>query len=369
MSELTSSTTDTPGHRTDHTMDELTKAFITEYAKPMPAPVGVSNREIVKKAVRFENPPRVPYCFSIPFESDFFETAVVRFLFESEQKNNPAKGELYYDEWGVGQIVTGRGHDQSCEPPLDDLGKLSTYQLPDLASPSRFEAFKPMLEHAVQQGKFVLADDPINLYERSKQLVGFEKLMVSFYTDKDAVKRLLSGMTDLMLSIIDQWAAIGGIDGFMTWDDWGLQTGLQISPEMFREFFRPFYRKIADRVHDKGMLLFLHSCGDIFDIIEDLIEIGIDVLQLDQPRLMGHQRLSDTFGGRICFWNTVDIQWSVADERTESEIRDEVKKMISSYHRFNGGLIARHYPQPDDIHLSHERNWAIYNAFMDMGCR
>ena len=72
----------------------------------------------------------------------------------------------------------------------------------------------------------------------------------------------------------------------------------------------------------------------------------------------------------MCMWNTVDIQWSVADGVTEGDICREVETMVRIYDpgRYGGGFIARHYPQPRDIDLSAERQRLIYAAFMDHGC-
>ncbi|MBW2093116.1 MAG: hypothetical protein JRI34_13460, partial [Deltaproteobacteria bacterium] len=99
-----------------------------------------------------------------------------------------------------------------------------------------------------------------------------------------------------------------------------------------------------------------------------MIDIGVDVLQLDQPRLMGHKKLTDDFGGKICFWNTVDIQWSVSGDITDDDIRNEVRDMVEIFNRFGGGFMARHYPQPHDIQLSRERCMLIYEAFLENGC-
>jgi len=93
-----------------------------------------------------------------------------------------------------------------------------------------------------------------------------------------------------------------------------------------------------------------------------------DVVQLDQPRLMGHQRLSDEFGGRICFWNTADIQWSTRAEIADEQLHAEVCAMVRSFDRFGGGFMARQYPQPDDIELSQQRHEVIYRAFLESGC-
>jgi uroporphyrinogen-III decarboxylase len=201
-----------------------------------------------------------------------------------------------------------------------------------------------------------------------RALMGFEELMVAPYTQPEGLNALLDRLTDLTVAAIEQWASIGGVDGYMTWEDWGLQTSLQMKVETFREFYKPRYARIVETAHSHGMHYFWHNCGHILDMIPDMIEIGVDVVQLDQPRLMGHHALTQLFGGRICFWNTVDIQWSTRGGVTVDEVRAEVSDMVASFDRFDGGFIARQYPQPWDIDLSYEHNIAIYEAFMGNGC-
>ena len=111
-----------------------------------------------------------------------------------------------------------------------------------------------------------------------------------------------------------------------------------------------------------------HNCGYIVDMMEDMIDIGVDVVQLDQPRLMGYDQLTEKFGGRFCFWNTADIQWTTQEAVTNEQIEVDIEEMVGSFNRFNGGFIARHYPQPDDIHLSQEKQLLIYESFKNHGC-
>lgn len=226
---------------------------------------------------------------------------------------------------------------------------------------------KPYIDLAHDQGKYVLADDTIFLFERAKLLMGFEELMMAPYSQPQLFRDLLELLTDLIIRCIERYGEIGNVDGFMTWDDWGLQTSLQVSPDIFREYYKPCYTRITESVHRHGMDFFLHSCGMIMDIIPDIIEMGVDVLQLDQPQLMGHENLADRFASKICFWNTVDIQWSVDPKRTDEDIRQEVASMTRIYGR-EGGFIARQYPQPEDIGLTPERNMVIYEAFIENGC-
>jgi uroporphyrinogen-III decarboxylase len=140
--------------------------------------------------------------------------------------------------------------------------------------------------------------------------------------------------------------------------------------DTFREYYRPCYQRIVDACHARGMHFIWHNCGYIVDLFPDMIEMGVDAVQLDQPRLMGHTNLIEWLGGKVCMWNTVDIQWSTSEGRTDEEIRRDVADMVRIYdpqgHR--GGFIAKHYPQPWDIELPAQQQRLIYETFMANGC-
>jgi uroporphyrinogen-III decarboxylase len=191
------------------------------------------------------------------------------------------------------------------------------------------------------------------------------------YAQPDGLRKLLDRLSGLVVEAVETYARMGIYSGFITYEDWGMQNGLQMKIDTFREFYKPVYKRIADTCHKHKMHFFWHNCGYIIDMFPDMIEIGVDVLQLDQPRLMGHQKLIDMLGGKLCMWNTVDIQWSVLDEVTDAEIRREVADMLRIYDvkKYHGGFIAKHYPQPWDINLPPGRQRLIYEAFMENGCR
>ena len=81
-----------------------------------------------------------------------------------------------------------------------------------------------------------------------------------------------------------------------------------IQPELWRQFFKERYREQFQLAHSLGMKVFFHSCGQVYDIIPDLIEIGTDLLNLNQPDLFGIEKLGQEFGGRVCFVCPVDHQ-------------------------------------------------------------
>jgi hypothetical protein len=363
-------------------MSSRLQQILELYLTSTPAPPGVTSRDIVRKAIEFDAPPRVPYSFITPLASDFFEVAAVpRFLGLADpggdaanlwtgekEKENRNLGDRYYDEWGIGWEVTGRAWDHAFDSPLRDLQRLDGYRFPDVADPRKFDVLQPYVEQAQDAGKYVVGFDPIMMFERMRALLGFEELMVAPYTQPRGLEGLLDRLADLEVAVIEQWARIGSVNAYMTWDDWGLQTTLQMNPEAFRQYYKPRYARIAEAAHQGGMHYIWHNCGYIMDMFEDMIEIGVDVVQLDQPRLMGHRELAGRFGGRICFWNTVDIQWSTIENPSENEIRAEVAEMMKAFNRFGGGIIARQYPDANDIEMSPECHMQIYEAFIENGC-
>jgi hypothetical protein len=351
-------------------VDAELEQILLGYLEPLPAPRGMNSREIVRKAIEFDSPPRIPYSFFRPLRSDFCELVILEEAILGGIAGRPPGrvGEVYRDEWGIGRKLSEGRWDRVLDHPLANLERLDGYRFPAVDAPRRYTRLAPWVERARRAGKYCVGFDPVLMFERACDLLGFEALMVASYTQPERLEVLLDRLADLTISAIEQWARVGGVDGFMTWEDWGLQSGLPMRLETFRRFYRPRYARMVEAAHRRGMHYIWHNCGQILDMLPDMIELGVDVVQMDQPRLMGHRRLSDAFGGKICFWNTVDTQWCTLEGVRDDDLRAEVAEMVGAFDRFDGGFMARHYPQGDDIGLSTERHELVYRSFLDCGC-
>lgn len=246
------------------------------YVRPVPTPPGFTSYDIVRRAIELDDPPRIPYSFMEPLESDFVELAAVIGATGALNMYDVPKGEIAFDEWGVGWRSSGRlwGHADVC--PLADLSALHSYQFPDVWTDAQTALARLLLEAGTAAGKYVMGADPIHMYERMRGLMGFENLMVAMYDDRERFEVLLDTLTDMTIAVVRKYADLGGVHGFMTWDDWGLQTNLQINPAYWRKMFKPRYARIVAACHSANMHYVLHSCGFIWAIIPDLIEIGVD---------------------------------------------------------------------------------------------
>ena len=334
--------------------------------KPEPTPRGMSSQEIVRRAIEFDNPPRIPYYFL--FHPNAADIILIGPLSESsDNRGGREKGEIYEDNWGVRRVVTGRLWDHPIDYPLKDLSKFDSYKFPNMIK--GIKPIKPLVRLGNMAKKYMVGWNPIYMYETMRSLMGFEELMMAPYLQPDGLHRLLNKLTEMTIQAVEAYHQIGGIHGFLTAEDWGLQGSLQMKIDTFREFYKPYYQRIINACHERSIHFIWHNCGVISDMFPDMIEMGVDVVQFDQPRLMGHQKLIEALGGKICMWNCVDIQWASKEEITDDDIREEILTMLKTYDPINhkGGFIAKHYPQPWDINLSAERQMLIYQTFMDSG--
>ncbi len=254
-------------------------------------------------------------------------------------EDRPQKG---VDEWGavwenIGDMNLGEVKDF----PLKDWEDFDKLNIPDIHDPKRWSHLVNIREQAGD--KFMLANG-ITLFERVHFLRGLENTWMDIYDHPDKLGNLVDILVEMGLSAIEKFAKLGA-DGYIFPDDWGLQNRLMISPDAWREIWKPRYARIFKAVHNAGMLAFLHCCGYIIDILDDLIEIGLDVIHMDQQENMGLKLLGERFGGRITFFSPVDIQNTMVNG-TLDEIRAYCRKMVKFLGRPNGGFIPRWYSDP-----------------------
>jgi uroporphyrinogen-III decarboxylase len=162
--------------------------------------------------------------------------------------------------------------------------------------------------------------------------------MTDLHTDRDRVERVLDIVFNFENGLIDQ-AVQYPVDCIAFGDDWGTQKGLMIPPDLWRSVFRARYEDQFARIHRAGKKVWFHTCGDVSAIIGDLIDVGVDVIELLQPDLLGVARLASGFGGKVCFCCSVDHQ-----RRAISGTRDEIfayaRFLRDTLGTFSGGFIA-----------------------------
>ncbi|MBI2438020.1 MAG: hypothetical protein HYV36_04305 [Lentisphaerae bacterium] len=296
--------------------------------------MSMTSREIVNRTVRFEGAERIPYALTEAYGTDFTGVGM-----DPSPDARPKNG---VDEWGCVWANIGISNLGEVKTfPLRDWADWGKLNVPDIRDPRRWEKLAGARDRAGD--KFLLAGG-ISLFERVHFLRGLESTWADIHVSPAELGRLIDVLVDMNLYAIERYAA-SGADGYIFCDDWGLQNRLMISPESWRAIWKPRYERVYAAAHAAGLLTFLHSCGHITAILDDLIQIGLDVIQMDQQENMGLELLGERFGGRITFWCPVDIQATMVRGSLD-DIRAYCRKLVTTLGRPQGGFIAQWYSDP-----------------------
>lgn len=326
----------------------------------------MTGKEIIKRVLTFDAPPRIGLDFNDPHQKDIAWLSSARLC-------SPARDP--YTEWGQYPDILSEVPDFHGEVYVDPFGSiygrlgektkgecvkgalqdgwdaLADYRMPEY-DPTYEVELRAQIDR--NQDRFLLAALPVGIFSTIRDVRRIDNMLVDLLLEQEKVGEFL-GMVENFTCMLVEKAAAMGFDGVVMYDDWGTQHALMISPELWRKLFRPVYERVIARAHDLGMSFFLHSCGHVFEIIGDLIEVGVDAFQFDQPDLSGVDALADNFGGRATFWCPVDIQ-SIMATGDRAKIEAEARKMVQRFAAHGGGFIAKDYPAWEDIDVDEE--WA-----------
>jgi uroporphyrinogen decarboxylase len=328
----------------------------------------ITSKDLVRKAIAFRSPERVPYNF------DSNRTPVIaerygddfEWVFSSAAGDTfprPLGNDRYVNEFGVVYHRPGVTFGEAREFPLADLARVQSYQVPDFSRPARFAAMEEIVRH--NPDKYILGMFPHFLFQQMMDLFGFEQLMVAFLGERWSVDMIADRLMQSCLRMVDCFADRGA-DGMIAIEDLGLQDRLIIAPDLWREVFKPRMAAVVEACHARKMHFFIHCCGGIVEVIEDFIEIGVDVLQIDQQDNMGIDELARRFAGRLCFFCPVDIQTTLPLGPVE-RIQSQAKHLMKAFGSRGGGFMAKTYPQPGAIGIPEEYTRVMCETFRTFG--
>ena len=320
----------------------------------------MSSYDVVRRAIEFQNPDRLPILIEGIGPSDVH---TVRWNQIGTGDNSLRET---VDEWGctwtrseVKNMGLVTGH------PLEDWDSIDDFSWPDPDNPELYEGMEERFKDS--DGKYVRTNLFMLLFERIHSLRGFENTLTDFYLERERIIKLADRIVEYDLGIIRNIAQRfpGRIHGMIFSDDWGTQQNLIINPEMWRKFFKSRYKSIFDAIHQVGWHAWMHSCGRINDIIGDLIEIGVDTLNIQQPRVLGIEEIGQKFRGQICFVSLCDIQQTLPF-KDDYQIINEAKLLLEHWAAPNGGFILDDYPDEEELTLDVGKKRIMLDAFLNL---
>ncbi len=333
--------------------------------------------EIIQRNINFDNPDRIGLRFNGLGVSDVFRIYLQppkKYIPEGVQAltmNKKIRTPIgTTDEWGCKweglEDISGEDMGQVLDPPLKNIEDMDSYAIPDPYDPDRFAGLEETLQKA--EGKFVQLNSPFCMFERMHFIHGFEPTLEDLVLKPELSEALLDKLIGYQIGIVEMAGKLGKghIHCFDTTDDWGTQKNMFISPKMWRKIFKPRYKRLIDAIHDNGMVIRFHSDGRINAIHEDLVEIGVDILNIHQPLLVGIDEVSEKLQGKVCFEVSVDIQ-STLPGGTQEAIESQVKELVQKWATPHGGMIGIEYRYGGAIGITQQAlQWEL-EAFQKYG--
>ena len=241
--------------------------------------------------------------------------------------------EMTYDafdyEAAICDIFPGHGAILGGEGPIQTRADFEKYPFDDL--PRIFwETYQPHLEairEALPPGMKAYGGCGYGIFESSQDLVGFEPLSIMLFEDLELFGELFRKIGDLYVTL---WCRMVREYGdifvfFRMGDDLGYKSSTMLSPEIIRQHILPQYRRVIDLVHQAGKKFLLHSCGCIFEVMEDLIGLGIDAKHSNEDQIAPFEKWIELYGSRIGLFGGIDVN-TVCTNSPDDVYREVLEK-------------------------------------------
>jgi uroporphyrinogen decarboxylase len=200
-------------------------------------------------------------------------------------------------------------------------------------------------------------------------LRGFKDWFIDFADNQELCMRIHEMTADLAIEVAGRFLDEVGeyIEVVMLGDDIAGQSGLMIHPNDFRKFIKPQWKRLFDFMRSRtNAKMCLHCCGNITAILDDIIDLGIEVInpvQVSNPK-MNTKSLKQNYGDKLVFWGAIDTQHILPNGSVE-DVRKEVKGRIDDLAPGGGYILsAVHTVQPD---VPSENLVALYDAALEFG--
>lgn len=302
----------------------------------------------------------------------------VRYLYLNSPKNwkdIELGNNTYKDEFGIIRKKASFYYD-IIHHPLGDAKypeQIEKYPWPDPRDPSRFEGLEKEAKRLYENTEFALATanaEVGSIFENCWYMVGFNKFLEDLLVNPDFATELLKRWCNYWIAVNDELLdRVGDYIEYVTvGDDLTFQIGLMMSMDVYRKMIKPWQKKLYSFIKSKtNAKIYYHICGTVKDILNDLIDVGIDILQPVQKEAAGNNlsELKKNYGLQITFCGGISQQKTMPFGTVEA-VREEVKETIKILAPGGGYMfVTGHNIQPD---VPPENILAAYDIANEFGC-
>ena len=316
----------------------------------------MTHRENILRAIRFETPEYIPMTFHInaacwhSYPQDSLQELMAGhpFLFPNfTPSNEPVTPKLapnaranhpYTDRWGcVWESAEDGITGTVIQHPLADWSDFDDYAPPD---PRKGDGVADYLHEGTDSEN---STQPVvgglrhgHTFLQLCDLRGYQNLLFDMVDDEPRLWKLIEMVEEFNMYFVRK-AIDNRVDYVVYPEDLGMQHGPMLSPDHFRRFIKPSYQRLMKPARDSGLPVHMHSDGDIRDLVDDIIDGGVEVINL-QDLVNGIDWIAEKFAGKVCVDLDIDRQ-AITPNGTPGEIdaliREEVEKIGSS----KGGMM------------------------------
>jgi uroporphyrinogen decarboxylase len=319
----------------------------------------MTKREVVRQVLDHERPPYVPWNIGLTKEAreklqrhfghpdldDALQNHMLRLGSDIGFFTNLG-ADRFQDVFGV---VWDRSIDKDIGTPCGYVlpePTLGRYSFPDPLDPRFFADIPERIERSGDC--FRVFQIGFSLWERAWTMRGWEKLMLDFHDHPRFVHDLLNAIADYNIAQV-RGALEYDIDAVYFGDDWGMQRGLQMGPATWRTFLYPVLKRMYGVVREAGLYVLIHSCGDVDELFDDLVEIGVSCFNPFQPEVMDVASLLRQYRGRLAFHGGLSTQRTLPYGSPE-DVRCETERLLA-LGREGGYIFAPAHDVEGDVPL------------------
>ncbi|MDP7618447.1 MAG: uroporphyrinogen decarboxylase family protein [Arenicellales bacterium] len=280
---------------------------------------------------------------------------------------------IFVDEWGVKRKIAG-DYANLIDHPLRtaNLDDLEDFPWPDSADNYDFQGLRESTRKLYEQGEYALVGSlgsPGNIFEQAWYLRGLSEFMKDLIKNKDFAHAVMRRILDIRKRNVELYLNEVGefIDVVQLADDMASQDNLLISPKHYREIVKPYQLELCQHVKSlTNAKIYFHSCGSISPLLDELIEIGVEILNPVQVSAanMDTQDLKKRYGKKLSFWGAIDT-FEVLPNGSASDVQAEVHKRICDLGKSGGYVMGPVHNICSDV--PPENVVAMYEAGLKYG--